>query len=164
MKRERLEEAVELRTADRADEARALLLELASAYPEDAEIAYQTAWTHDRLGREREAVPWYVRALALGLSGADRAGALLGLGSTYRTLGEYRKSEATLRQGMREFPDDRAFPVFLAMALHNLRQHDEAMQLLLTSLAETSADESILRYRRAILFYAPQLDRTWEQE
>jgi hypothetical protein len=34
----------------------------------------------------------------------------------------------------------------------------------LTALAETSADDSIRRYQRAILFYAPQLDQTWDQE
>lgn len=161
--RDRLQEAIELRSTGRAEEARTLLLELAAAYPDDAEVNYQTAWAHDNVGLEREAVPFYVRAIELGLSGAELEGALLGLGSTYRALGAYPQAEETLRRGMREFPHNRSFQVFLAMTLYNLRQHQEAMELLLTALVETTADESILRYKRAISFYAPQLDQTWEE-
>ncbi len=164
MLRDRLPEAIELRASGRAEEARALLLDLVAAYPEDAEITYQTAWVHDVLGREREAVPFYVRAIELGLADADLEGALLGLGSTYRTLGDYQQSEATLRRGMQAFPQNRAFAVFLAMTLYNTQQHREAMQLLLTALAETTSDETILKYQRAILFYVPQLDQIWDGE
>jgi len=31
----------------------------------------------------------------------------------------------------------------------------------LNSLAETSKDEGVIRYRRAIQFYADKLDETW---
>jgi tetratricopeptide (TPR) repeat protein len=162
MMRDRLQEAIELRSAGRAEEARAILLDLVAASPDDAEINYQAAWTHDTLGLEREAVPFYERAIELGLSGTDLEGALLGLGSTYRTLGNYQQAEETLQRGMRAFPHHRAFPVFLAMARYNTHHYQEAMELLLTALAETTADESILRYKRAILFYAPQLDQIWQ--
>jgi tetratricopeptide (TPR) repeat protein len=161
--RDRLQKAVELCSAGRAEEARAILLELVAASPDDAEINYQTAWVHDTLGREREAVPFYIRAIEQGLSGPPLEGALLGLGSTYRTLGMYQQAEETLRRGMQEFPHNRAFPVFLAMTRYNSHHYHEAMELLLTTLAETTADESILRYKRAILFYAPQLDQTWDE-
>jgi len=63
---------------------------------------------------------------------------------------------------MATFPDNRAFQVFLAMTLYNLRRYQEAMELLLTTLAETTSDEAILQYQRAILFYAPQLDQVWD--
>jgi tetratricopeptide (TPR) repeat protein len=163
MMRDRLQEAIELRSTGRAEEAQTILLDLVATYPDDAEINYQTAWVHDNLGLEREAVPFYVRAIELGLSGEDLEGALLGLGSTYRTLGEYQQAEETLRRGMTMFPHNRAFQVFLAMTLYNSRRYQEAMELLLTNLAETTADETILRYKRAILFYAPQLDQTWDE-
>ncbi|HET8841608.1 MAG TPA: tetratricopeptide repeat protein, partial [Ktedonobacteraceae bacterium] len=64
---DRLQKAIELRSAGRAEEARAILLELVAAYPENAEIHYQTAWVHDTLGREREAIPFYLRAIEQGL-------------------------------------------------------------------------------------------------
>jgi hypothetical protein len=50
--------------------------------------------------------------------------------------------------------------VFLAMALHNVGMHAEAMERLLRTLAETSAESSIRRYKRAILFYSDKLDET----
>jgi tetratricopeptide (TPR) repeat protein len=162
MMRDRLQEAIELRSTGRAEEARSILLDLVATFPDDAEINYQTAWVHDHLGREREAVPFYVRAIGLGLSGQDLEGALLGLGSTYRTIGAYQQAEETLRRGLAAFPHNRAFQAFLAMALYNLHRYDEAMELLLTTLAETSSDATILQYKRAILFYAPQLNQVWD--
>ena len=90
------------------------------------------------LGLESEAVSYYERSLALGLPDAEqKAGAMLGLGSTYRTLGEYAESRAMLEQGALEFPQRAEFKAFLAMTLHNLGAHTEAMELLLTLLADT---------------------------
>jgi tetratricopeptide (TPR) repeat protein len=153
--------AISLRQDGRVEESRDLLLKLAAAHPDDPVVNYQCAWSHDTLGLEREAVPFYERAIGGGLAGADLAGALLGLGSTYRCLGQYQLAIGTLRRGIAEFPSDRSFEVFLAMALYNAGQHAEGAERLLRALAETSTDESIKRYQRAILFYADKLDQTW---
>ena len=96
---ERLAAAVRLRERGELKAARAALLELVAEGSDDAVVHYQTAWAHDVLGLESEAIPFYERALALGLHGEERAGALLGLGSTYRTLGRYDDAERTLRAG-----------------------------------------------------------------
>ena len=60
MIRDRLAEAIQLRETGRAkqdqailEEARTLLLELATAYPDDAEITFQTAVAHDNLAFAR---------------------------------------------------------------------------------------------------------------
>lgn len=154
--------AAALRSAGKAEEARELLLALLSGDKENAELHYQLAWTHDVLGQEREAVPYYERSLLLGLPSEQRMGALLGLGSTYRTLGEYARSKEVLEQGVREFPQQKEFQAFLAMTLHNLGEHREAMKLLLTLLAETSSDEGIGSYRKAILYFSDKLEQVWE--
>lgn len=157
----RLAEAVGLREAGEAEKARPLLLALSAEFPGDARVAYQTAWAHDVLGLEAEAVPFYERAVALpGLPGEDRRGALLGLGSTYRVLGRYADAVRTLRQGLEEFPDDGALGAFLAMALFNTGEHRESTALLLRLLAATSEDPSVRAYRRALGFYAGDLDAT----
>ncbi len=156
-----LAEAVRLRESGRAEGARDRLLGLAPAFPDDARVHYQTAWAHDLLGLEREAVPFYERSLELGLHGDDLAGALLGLGSTYRTLGEYQRAIAYLRQGVDKFPANRAIEVFLAMAFYNVGDHNEAMERLLRIIADTSKDVSIRGHKRAITFYADKLDETW---
>lgn len=173
---ERLAEAIQLRETGRAkqdqailEEARALLLGLAAAYPDDAEITFQTAVVHDNLGLERESIPFYIRALAQGLSGPDtatklmkRERAFLGLGSTYRGLGDYQQAEETLRLGLREFPQSRTLQVFFAMTLYNTQQYKEAMELLLTNLMETTSDEALQYYKRGLLFYAQHLDEIWQ--
>jgi tetratricopeptide (TPR) repeat protein len=175
MDRERLREAIRLREMGRAnqdpailEEARTLLLTLLAAYPDEAEITYQVAIVHDNLGLEREAIPFYLQTLNQGLSGCDtatnlmkRERAFLGLGSTYRGLGQYQQAEETLRRGLSEFPQSRALQVFLAMALYNTQHYREAVELALTNLAETTADESLQYYQRGIVFYAQHLDETW---
>ncbi|MFH8712929.1 tetratricopeptide repeat protein [Streptomyces zaomyceticus] len=160
-KKDRLAEAVALREAGRREEAGERLVALAAEYPEDAETAYQTAWAHDVLGLEAEAVPYYESALAgTGLSSEDRCGALLGLGSTYRVLGRYEDAVALLTGAVEEFPEEGALRAFLAMALYNTGEHHESTRLLLRLLAATSGDLSVRTYRRAIEHYAGDLDAT----
>ncbi len=160
-KRDLLDEADRLRTEGRPEEARERLLALTAEYPDDAEVAYRTAWIHDVLGLESEAVPYYERALAHPeLASEDRRGALLGLGSTYRILGRYGQAVETLRRGVEEFPDDGSLRTFLAMALYNTDEHHEAMRLLLELTAATSQDPHVQQYRRAIEHYAKDLDET----
>ncbi|MER8084112.1 tetratricopeptide repeat protein [Streptomyces sp. NPDC058316] len=153
--------AVRLRTEGRAEEARQRLLALCAAFPTDAEVAYQTAWAHDVLGLEAEAVPFYERCLdGTGLSEEDRRGALLGLGSTHRVLGHHHRAVEVLRGGVEEFPDDGALRTFLAMALFNTGEHHESSRLLLELLAATSEDPHVRQYRRAIEHYAQDLHAT----
>lgn len=133
------------------------LKELDAQHPNVAEINYQIAWTCDVLGREAEALPYYEKAVALGLPANELAGALLGLGSTLRNLGQLERSAEVLRSGQAQFPDNREFDVFLALTLHNLGQHAEATKLLLTVIADTSEDPGLTAYQRAIRFYAGKL-------
>lgn len=158
----RLAEAVALRASGGDAErsrARELLVGLAASWPDDAEVAYQTAWAHDVLGLEAEAVPFYERALAgEGLSTEDRRGAHLGYASTLRTLGRYQEAVAAFRRGLAEFPGDNALRTFSAMALYNVGEHHEAVRTLLETLAVTTSDADIQRYRPAIEHYARDLD------
>lgn len=168
MKRERLDEAIQLREEGRAkqDQAvlakvRAMLLDLVNEYPDDAEINFQTAVAHDNSGLGREAIPFYVQALKQGLSGPDLERALLGLGSTYRYLGYYQEAEETLRRGVREFPNHRGLQVFLAIALYNTGNYKESTELLLSNLMETTSDEKLQYFSKPITYYAQHLDETW---
>ncbi len=154
-----LAQAVRLREKGQTTEAHAYLVALAEQYPDDVEISYQTAWVHDVMGLETEAVPYYQRALNKpGLAVDDRLGAFLGLGSTYRVLGRFDESVETFGRGLEEFPDDPALQTFLAMALYNRGQPGEAIQILLGVVATTSADQRVQTYRRTIEHYAGDLD------
>jgi tetratricopeptide (TPR) repeat protein len=163
---DRLATAVHLRESGQLEEmeqARRLLLALRAEHPDDARVALQTAWVHDTLGLEAEAVPHYEAALtgAGDLSDDELRSALLGLGSTFRTLGRYAESDRTLRQGIERFPNYRPFRVFHALTEYNLGQSRAAVEQLLKLLLETTSDAEILSYRRALGEYAEDLDLTW---
>jgi tetratricopeptide (TPR) repeat protein len=151
-----------LRREGRHEEARDLAVRLAQETPGDGELQYETACVHDALGREGEAVPFYRAAIEGGLPPDLLRGAFLGLGSTYRALGRYEDAERTLLQGLDRFPDAPEIRTFLAMTLHNLGRSKEAVEALLNVLAKTSRDPHIERYRKAIAFYAQDVERSWE--
>lgn len=98
--------------------------ELASR-PNDPLVYYHIAWTHDRLGLERDAAPAYETALALGLDGEELKSCFLGLGSTYRTMGDYENSKRIFEIAIRSYPGYRAFKPFYAMTLFNLGHQAE---------------------------------------
>ncbi|MGW0806106.1 tetratricopeptide repeat protein [Nonomuraea sp. NPDC002799] len=153
-----LARAVRLREEGAHEQARAVLVELARRHPEDAEVAYQTAWAHDVLGLEAAAVPYYEQALAgPGLSDGDRLGVYTGLGSTLRVLGRYAEALETFTRGLAEFPEDAGLRTFMAMALHNAGRSGEAVSVLLKVVAESDRSGP---YRRAIAYYADNLDET----
>lgn len=162
MDEKQLERALDLRKENKKQESNQLLIKLAEKYPNDAFVNYQCAWSFDVLGEERQAVPYYENAIKQGLAGTDLEGALLGLGSTYRTLGEYEKSKNVFIEGMALFPTNQALQVFYAMTLYNLNEHSKAMELLLKCLADTTTDAEILSYKNAINFYSNQLDKVWK--
>jgi tetratricopeptide (TPR) repeat protein len=158
---ERLARAVELRESGDLEQARTLLLELREELPDDAQVAVQTAWVHDSMGLEEEAVEHYEAAIVGDLPDDELRGALLGLGSTYRTLGRDEDSDRTFRQGIERFPDFRPLRVFHAMTAYNLGRPRDAVEELINVLLESTSDPTILRYRRSLSAYAEDLDRSW---
>jgi tetratricopeptide (TPR) repeat protein len=151
-----------LRSAGQHEEARQQLVQLATQFPHDAALQYEAACVNDFLGREREAVPFYLMAIQNGLAGKSLRGAYLGLGSTYRTLGQYAESKQTLLEGLRHFPEATEMRVFLAMALYNLAEYHEAVASLLCVIADTTSDSETKSYERAIRLYAEDLNRRWD--
>jgi tetratricopeptide (TPR) repeat protein len=159
---DKLLKAIQLRKDGKADQAIIILTELLKASPNDPTINYQVAWTCDSMGKESEAVPFYEKAISNGLSGEDRRGAMLGLGSTYRSLGEYEKSLKVFDQAISEFPEDRALKVFRSLTLYNLGNFEESVSQILIQLLDTTSDASIKSYERALRFYSDKLGDTWK--
>lgn len=163
MMKTKLAEAIALRKENKPLEAEALLKTLLQAHPDDPDVNYQMAWTYDFMGKESAAVPFYEKAISSGLI-EDRAGAMLGLGSTYRCLGEYEKSVQVFDQALTEFPNHRAIKVFRALSLYNLGQAEESVSQLLIQLLDTTGDSSIKSYERALRFYSDKLNETWKEQ
>lgn len=166
--RGKLDEAIALREDGRAKqdmailkEARTLLIKMLEEYPDNAEVNYQIGIAHDNSGLTKEAIPYYVKAIEQGLSGADLERCLLGLGSSYRLLGQYEKAVEILQRGVTEFPEHRGLQVFYSMALYNTGRYKEAMEIALLNLMETTNDEKLQYFKRGITYYAQHLDETW---
>ena len=157
-----IETAIQLRKAGKLQDSNDLLLKSYPINPENAYLNYQIAWSFDVLGKESQAIPYYEQSIELGLADPDLEEAYLGLGSTYRALGDYQKAEEVLREGQDKFPTNNALKVFYAMALFNLQQYSQSNQILLELLAQTSSDQKINDYHKAIAFYADKMNQTWE--
>jgi tetratricopeptide (TPR) repeat protein len=154
-----LDHAIKLREEGNVKESNSILKALVEDYPDVAEINYQLAWSYDVLGLEHEAIPYYEKAIALGLPERDQIEAIIGLGSTYRTVGQYNKSKQLLESSTNRYKN-RALDVFLAMTYYNLKEHEKAVSSLLKLLAETSSDQEIQKFSRAIKYYSERLNET----
>ena len=155
--KEELDAIVGARAHGQAREILPRLKSLDERHPNVAEINFQLAWSCDVLGRAKDALPYYEKAVALGLPPNELSGALLGLGSTLRNLGQLDRSAEVLRSGQAQFPDNREFDVFLALTLYQQDRHAEAMRLLLETLCDTTEDPGLTAYQRAIRHAASQL-------
>ena len=133
------------------------LLQLDAQHPNVAEINCQLAWTCDVLDRAADALPYYEKAVALGLPPNELSGALIGLGSTLRTLGQLERSAEVLRSGQTQFPDNPEFAAFLALTWHLQGKTAEALRLALDTLCETTDDPGLTAYQRALRHAAAKL-------
>ena len=156
-----LSEAIRLRSNENFIDAENSFIKLIQDYPDNSLVNYHFAWLYDKMGQESNAVPFYEKAIQLGLPDEELKGALLGLGSTYRTLGKYEEAVKILKAGKEKFNNSIEFEVFLSMVYYNLKKYDQSMELLLRILANTSNNEGIQRYKKAILFYSDKLDKIW---
>ncbi len=155
--KEELDAIVGARAHGQSEEILPRLQSLDERHPNVAEINHQLAWTCDVLGRAADALPCYEKAIALGLPPNELSGALLGLGSTLRNLGQLDRSAEVLRSGKAQFPDNREFDVFLALTLHRQGRSGEALKLVLDTLCDTTDDPGLTAYQRALRHEAGKL-------
>lgn len=153
-----LARAILLRESGKPEEALELLKNLLKQNPDDSVANYQAAWACDRMGDEAQAVGYYEAAVANGLRGEDLRGALLGLGSSYRCLGRIEESLAVFDKAIAKFPEDNALRAFRALTLHSLGKSAASVSALMELLLETTGDEDILRFKKALSYYASTLE------
>src|SRR5690625_1172302 len=161
MSKYNLNQALNLQEEGELEESNKILFELIQTDNSNGYLYYLYASNCDSLGNERDAFPYYEKAIYLVLNKNDLQGAYLGLGSIYRTLGMNEDSERVLSEGIKQFSNDNALKVFYAMTLYNLNRFDEATELLLKCIMATSNDSNLNSYKKAIEFYAPRLNETW---
>lgn len=112
--------------------------------PDNALLNYYAAWSCDGLSLENAAIPYYEKALVLGLPPEDLADAYIGLGSTYRAVGNYEKAGETFQKAQTDFPENKAIAVFASMALYNAKNYKNAMSLSRSSAKHLMIQRSSL--------------------
>lgn len=118
----------------------------------DADALFELASAHDFLGREADAIPLYRAALTAGLGPDRHSQAVIQLASSLRNVGDARAAVELLRTLEADEHTGAAARAFLALALHDLGHHDEALRVALTALAPI-----LPRYARAVEQYAHDL-------
>jgi hypothetical protein len=96
-----LDKALALRRSGEFQESNELLADLVRQFPDDAVVNYQYAVSLDLLGQERRAVPFYERAIELGLPSDETQKAIVGLGSSYRAWANTKSPRPCLRKARR---------------------------------------------------------------
>lgn len=142
---------------ERTEEAMAILQALVDDFPREARAHFELAGALDFQGREEEALEPYFRAAALGLPPEDVPRLHVQLGSTMRNVGMLDEAEQLLAQGRGQFPDYPALAAFHALALTSVGRAEEAVALLLDTLAARAGTIDLDGYQRAIGGYAADL-------
>ncbi|MGL5866817.1 MAG: tetratricopeptide repeat protein [Dermatophilaceae bacterium] len=137
----------------RIEAGRALYL----AHPDDARVAYEYGGTYDSAGDEARAVLLYREALAAGLREPYRHHAEVQLASSLRNLGDHDAAREVITQAAARHPESLGIAAFRALIEHSAGDPAGALRGLLSTLAATSTDADVDRYRRAIAGYAHDL-------
>lgn len=162
-KEEIIAQAKELRREEKLEESQALLLELLEEHEDDPLVLFEVGGSYDVLGEEKNAIPYYERAIEEGLEGADLQECLVCLGSSHRVIGQFEKAVAVLERAVREFPENNSGRVFLALSYYSDGREDEAVSLLIDLLLKTTKDEDILAYADPLDYYKDNLDEVWDE-
>jgi cyanophycin synthetase len=112
--------------------------------------ALKEALSLDAAGYEKQAIPFYRLALARGLANEDLHTALIGLGSSLRTVGQTTAAITTLRKARKLFPRDIVVMMFLALAHYDAGQRDLVIRQLADALLNESTQPRLAPYRRVL--------------
>lgn len=141
-------------------DALAMLRKEVDEHPEDMKALFEYAGAHDFLGREKDALPHYLKIFERGhgcLPVDDQPRLYVQLGSTLRNLSSLPESQSILQEGIKYFPKYKALRAFLALTEYSMGHHAQAIQLLSDVILEGTTDPSLMDYSRALGWYVGQL-------
>lgn len=119
--------------------------------PEDPDALFEVGGAHDSTGFTAEAVGYYERAVAAGLSGVRRRRVSIQLASSLRETGHPERALAMLAEERLRGSDayDDALAMCEALTLAKLGRDREGLAVALTALAP-----HLPRYQRSTVNYA----------
>jgi tetratricopeptide (TPR) repeat protein len=159
-----IDAAIDARNHGEYRQARQILEELLLFEPESALVHYHLAVTHGMQGEDRPAIFHYRAALDTGLPEVEEGQAALAMSATLRSQGRYLEAARFLREILTRRPQDDGLRAFLALTLHKLGMHAEAVTILIRLLVTTSSSSHIRTVAPILSFYADSLDQRTEEQ
>ncbi|MCP4421130.1 MAG: tetratricopeptide repeat protein [Chloroflexi bacterium] len=160
---ETIARAKKLRHEDALEASQELLINLLDENLNDPLVLYEVGGSYDVLGEEKEAIPYYQKAIVAGLDGDDLQECLVCLGSSLRNVGNFDEAIEVLEEATEHFPENNSGKAFLALAYYSDGREDEAVKLLLELLLNTTKDKDILAYADPLDYYKDNLDEVWDE-
>ena len=151
--------AIEYRKNGEYEHARDILEQMLVFAPKDAQLHYHMAVTCGMQGDETPALEHYRAALEAGLPDQEEGQAVLATTATLRSQGRFLEAARFLRKMLERRPNDDGLRAFLALTLHKLGMHSEALQTVIRLLVTTSESKHIRSLAPVLSFYADSLDQ-----
>ena len=130
-------------------------VDLAKQFPDQAEVLFETGGIFDSNGHAAEAIEYYYKAIAQGLTDDLLVQVMVQLGSSLRNVGKHDEAVQLLQSACIRFPDHRALAAFFALALFSSGKHGEALaEMIELTLRVPNFYE---RYTRSLGNYASDL-------
>ncbi len=82
----------------------------------------------------------------------------IGLGSSYRAIGEFEKALEVFNKAEQLFPINSATKVFKSITLYNCVINDLAVSNLIKILLENTNNFDIKKFEKALLYFSDHLD------
>ena len=139
------------------EEALEIARALVARFPNHSRAHFVLAGTFDFQDRALDALPPYLRAWELGLTGADLPRFYVQYGSTLRNVGQVDESVRVLQEGRKRFPNDAAIRAFLALALFSAGRAADALATALLALVQHAETVDLQEYERALREYIEEL-------
>ncbi|QHT63238.1 tetratricopeptide repeat protein [Paenibacillus lycopersici] len=152
-----LREAAQRRLAGDAQGALALLHPLEQTDGDHPFVPFEIGLTLDAMDLEAQAIPYYERAIALGLPHEQRCTALLGLGSSLRNAGLAEEAVTVLRDAAEQFPNHMGLRCFYALAQFDAGESAASVRTLMGAVLDLSP-ESVQPFAHGLRSYADRLE------
>lgn len=133
-----------------------LLIPLQKSEFNNSRVQLEIGLTLDAMNQEQGAIPYYKKALSLGLPPEQRAVALLCLGSSLRNVGQLEQSKHILKSAIDEFPNHIGLRCFYSLTQYNAGEPNESVRTLMHTILLLSP-ESVKPFARGLQYYANEL-------
>jgi tetratricopeptide (TPR) repeat protein len=128
----------------------AILADLRQAHPNVGCVWLAAAFAHDRLGREEQAIPLYLKALKLDLDAAERHNALIFLGSSYRNIGRLGNARRALVKALSRDALDPVAHLFLSLIEHDAGNPTAALRRVALAYLDESANSHLRAFQHLL--------------